>query len=58
MTEPVTQGVLTAPLPAASVLPSGGYRVRAILDFGGDHLIGAEREIEIVRGNRTNGSGR
>lgn len=58
LTEPVTRGVIQAALPPASVLPSGRYRVRAILDFGADHLVGAEREIEILRGSRANGPGR
>lgn len=58
VTEPVSQGVLIGALPSSSVLPSGRYRVRAILDFGGEHLIGAQREIELVRGSRSNGSGK
>ena len=47
--EPITDGVLTSRLPAMAQLPSGRYRVRAILDFGADHYLGAEREISIVR---------
>lgn len=49
LTEPILEGTLSAPLPAANVLPSGQYVVRAILDFGADHFIGAEREIDVVR---------
>ncbi|HJR59996.1 MAG TPA: hypothetical protein VJ813_11375 [Vicinamibacterales bacterium] len=49
LTEPSVDGTLTCRLPAASELPSGRYRVRAILDYGAPHFIGAEREIEITR---------
>ena len=49
LTEPSIHGTLRAPLPAVHVLPSGRYRVRAILDYGAAHLIGAEREVEIHR---------
>lgn len=49
LTEPSPSGVIETDLPAAGALPSGKYRVRAVLDFGGDHYIGAEREIEIAR---------
>ena len=49
LTEPILEGTLSTPLPAPDVLPSGHYLVRAILDFGADHFIGAEREIDIVR---------
>jgi hypothetical protein len=49
LTEPSREGMLTAKLPSASVLPPGRYRVRAVLDFGADHFIGAERELELVR---------
>ncbi len=50
LTEPTIHGTLKAALPAADLLPSGRYRVRAILDYGAAHLIGAEREIDIHRG--------
>src|SRR5688572_30983880 len=50
LTEPSREGMLTAKLPSARVLPSGRYRVRAVLDFGADHYVGAERELELVRG--------
>jgi hypothetical protein len=49
LTEPSREGILTAKLPAADVLPPGRYRVRAVLDFGADHYIGAEREIDLLR---------
>lgn len=49
LTEPSREGILTTALPPATAVPSGHYRVRAILDFGGDHYIGAEREVDIVR---------
>jgi hypothetical protein len=55
LTEPYLDGILTAALPSPAVLPSGRYRVRAILDFGGDHYIGAEREVEIVRAVQDHG---
>ena len=49
LTEPTVEGVMTAPLPSSIKLPSGRYRMRAILDFGTDHYIGAEREAVITR---------
>lgn len=49
LTEPSLDGTLICRLPAASELPSGRYRVRAILDYGAPHYIGAEREIEVLR---------
>lgn len=49
LTEPSSSGIIETELPSAGTLPSGKYRVRAVLDFGGDHYIGAEREIEIAR---------
>ena len=48
--EPSIEGTLTARLPTDAELPSGRYRVRVILDYGAAHYIGAEREMEIVRG--------
>jgi hypothetical protein len=50
LTEPSVNGTLTAILPPAADLPSGRYRVRAILDYGASHFIGAEKEIELLRG--------
>jgi hypothetical protein len=49
LTEPTAQGTLKVPLPPAAQLPSGRYRVRAILDYGAANLIGAEREIDVRR---------
>ena len=49
LTEPSRDGLLTTALPPPATVPTGHYRVRAILDFGGDHYIGAEREVDIVR---------
>lgn len=49
LTEPSKDGTFGAPLPAAGSLPSGTYHVRAILDFGADHYIGAERDLTITR---------
>ncbi|MGH9242412.1 MAG: hypothetical protein ACRD3G_30555 [Vicinamibacterales bacterium] len=49
LTEPSREVMLTAKIPPARVLPSGRYRVRAVLDFGADHYIGAERELDLVR---------
>jgi hypothetical protein len=49
LTEPSPEGTLVTTLPPSSQLPSGRYRVRAILDYGAPHYIGAEREIELVR---------
>jgi hypothetical protein len=48
--EPSIEGTLAARLPTDTELPSGRYRVRVILDYGAAHYIGAEREMEIVRG--------
>lgn len=47
LTEPTRDAQLSARLPSAKVLPPGRYRVRAILDYGADHYIGAEREIDV-----------
>ena len=49
LTEPSVDGTLIARLPPPAELPSGRYRVRAVLDYGAPHYIGAEREIELVR---------
>ena len=53
LTEPTVQGTLKAPLPPPAQLPSGRYRVRAILDYGATNLIGAEREIDVRRAEPT-----
>lgn len=49
LTEPSAEGTLISRLPPPAQLPSGRYRVRAILDYGAPHYIGAEREVELVR---------
>ena len=49
LTEPTVEGTLISRLPPVTQLPSGKYRVRAILDYGAPHFIGAERELELVR---------
>jgi hypothetical protein len=48
--ERVTTGRFGAPLPGTDVLPSGRYLVRAIMDIGVEHYLGAEREIHVMRG--------
>jgi hypothetical protein len=55
LTEPSVEGLFGVTLPPAATLPSGHYVVRAILDFGTDHYIGAEREVDLVRGAPSNG---
>jgi hypothetical protein len=50
LTQPIRTGLFSAQLPDATVLPSGVYRVRAIIDYGVDHYIGTEREMLIERG--------
>lgn len=49
LTEPERERILAAPLPAVSLLPSGRYRVRAVIDYGADHLIGAQRLLDLER---------
>ncbi|MEX2271460.1 MAG: hypothetical protein WD690_08325 [Vicinamibacterales bacterium] len=49
LTEPIATGLFSIQLSDASLLPSGRYLVRAIVDYGVDHYIGTEREIDIVR---------
>lgn len=49
LTEPILTGLFSARLPEPSSLPSGRYMVRAIVDYGVDHYIGTQREMEIVR---------
>jgi len=48
-THPLTTGLFSGRLPDAAALPSGSYKVRAIVDFGGDHYIGVERQVHVVR---------
>ena len=47
--EPINTCAFDASLPDAQVLPSGRYKVRAIVDLDLDHLLGAEKELDIVR---------
>lgn len=49
LTQPVVTGLFSAKLPDAASLPSGRYLVRAIVDYGADHYIGTQRELDIVR---------
>ena len=49
LTEPIVTGLFSASLPARSALPSGRYIVRAIVDYGVDHYIGTQREMQINR---------
>jgi hypothetical protein len=49
LTEPILTGLFSASLPDPSLLPSGRYLVRAIVDYGVDHYIGTQREMDIVR---------
>jgi hypothetical protein len=55
LTEPSVEGLFGVALPPAATLPAGHYVVRAILDFGADHYIGAEREVDLLRGSLPNG---
>jgi hypothetical protein len=50
LTEPILTGVFSAKLPDPALLPSGRYLVRAIIDYGVDHYIGTQREMNIERG--------
>lgn len=49
LTEPSLDSSVVCALPPSNLLPSGRYRVRAILDYGAAHYLGAEREVELVR---------
>jgi hypothetical protein len=55
LTEPSVEGEISVALPSPAVLAPGRYLVRAILDIGAAHDIGAEREIEVTRSGQTNG---
>jgi hypothetical protein len=52
LTEPIVQGDFAATLPSVSVLPSGKYLVRVVLDIGAAQDIGAEQEMVITRAVR------
>jgi hypothetical protein len=49
LTQPIVTGLFSVKLPDASLLPSGRYMVRAIIDYGADHYIGTQREMNIER---------
>jgi hypothetical protein len=49
LTEPILTGAFSARLPDPAALPSGRYVVRAIIDFGLDHYIGTQREMDVER---------
>ena len=49
LTQPILTGLFSVKLPDAALLPSGRYMVRAIIDYGVDHYIGTQREINIER---------
>ena len=51
LTQPILTGAYSAKLPADAVLPTGRYLVRAIIDYGVDHYIGTQREMDVVRGS-------
>lgn len=47
--DPAPVRLIATKLPSASELPSGRYLVRAVLDIGLDHYIGAQKEMDIRR---------
>ncbi len=47
--EPINTCAFSCALPDAQKLPSGKYKVRVIVEAGLDHLMGAEKEIGILR---------
>jgi hypothetical protein len=49
LTQPILTGLFSIKLPDAALLPSGRYVVRAIVDYGVDHYIGTQREMNIER---------
>jgi hypothetical protein len=49
LTQPILTGTFSAKLPDLASLPSGRYLVRAIVDYGVDHYIGTEREMDVAR---------
>lgn len=55
--ERVTTGIFGAPLPDVVALPPGRYLVRAVMDIGLAHYIGAEREITVTRGDASHVAG-
>jgi hypothetical protein len=49
LTQPILTGLFSVKRPDTTLLPSGRYMVRAIIDYGADHYIGTEREMSIER---------
>jgi hypothetical protein len=49
LTEPILTGMFSTKLPEPALLPSGRYLVRAIIDYGEDHYIGTQREMDVAR---------
>ena len=47
--EPINTCTFSAALPDSAKLPDGRYKVRVIVDAGLDHVLGAERELDILR---------
>lgn len=47
--EPVNTSTFSTALPDPLKLPPGRYKVRVIMDAGLDHLMGAEKEMEVLR---------
>lgn len=47
--EPINTCTFSTALPGPDQLPAGRYRVRAIIDAELDHLMGAEKELDILR---------
>jgi hypothetical protein len=45
--DPIRIGRYRTPIPKADLVPAGHYLVRAILDIGLDHYIGAQRELSL-----------
>lgn len=56
LTEPIATGSYAVDLPDRSMLPSGRYLVRLVVDIGLDHYIAVQREVDVVRGG-ANGPG-
>ena len=51
--EPINTVEFSVPLPSAKELPSGRYKVRAIIDTDLDYLMGVQKELDIVRSENT-----
>lgn len=49
LTQPILTGLFSVKLPDPASLPSGRYLVRAIIDYGADHFIGTQREMNVER---------